>query len=138
MTSNGIQIFNPPNHDSGAPYSHVASIPLSSTSRLVIFAGQIGRDSSTRQIPETLSEQVIIALKNVDICLSAVGGKRTDIVQVRQYIVNLHPVDKSRVNLYREWMGDHSPPSTVVGVQSLALEDLLYEIEVTAVVNVED
>lgn len=102
---------------------------------MVIFAGQIGRDSTTREIPNTLVGQVELALKNVDICLTAVGAERTDIVQVRQYIVNLHPLDAGRSQLYRDWMGGHTPPSTVVGVQSLALEELLYEIEVTAIVN---
>lgn len=135
MASNDVQIFNPPDHETGGPYSHIASIPLSNSSRLVVFAGQIGRDSSTRKIPSTLAEQIKIALKNVDICLEAVGGKRNDIVQVRQYLVNLHPVDKTRVDLYREWMGGHNPPSTVVGVERLAIDKLLYEIEVTAVVR---
>lgn len=135
MPENTVQIFNPPNHESGAPYSHISTIPLTATTKLVIFAGQIGRDPVTRDIPNTLVDQVGLALKNVDVCLEAVGAKRTDIVQVRQYVVDLHPLDKGRVELYREWMGGHSPPSTVIGVQSLADQKMLYEIEVTAVVS---
>lgn len=136
MADNDVRIFNPPGHSpEGSTYSHISSIPLTSNSKLVFFAGQIGRDPVTRNVPKTLSEQVEIALNNVDICLAACGAQRTDIVQVRQYVVDMLPMDRSRVDLYLRWMDGHAPPSTLIGVQSLALEGLLYEIEVAAVVS---
>ncbi|PVI02387.1 YjgF-like protein [Periconia macrospinosa] len=135
--------FNPPGHDTPVPvYSHISSVPISSTHNLVSFAGQIGRDSSN-QVPKTLGAQVSIALANVDKCLDAANATKDDIVQVRQYIVNLlhdrdgatDVPDPERVKLYAEWMGGRKPPSTVLGVQSLALKEYLYEIEVVCVVK---
>lgn len=134
--SDSNQIFNPPNHSPFAPtYSHISRVPISSEADLISFAGQIGCDSSTDEIPSTLGEQLSIAFANVDTCLKAAGATKKDIVQVRQYVVNLHPVDPVRAKLYSEWMEGNKPPSTLVGVQSLANEKLVYEIEVICVVR---
>ena len=57
---------------------------------------------------------------------------------MRQYVVNMLPQDPIRAKLYMEWMEGHKPPSTLIGVQSLATEDLLYEIEVMVVVGVSE
>jgi enamine deaminase RidA (YjgF/YER057c/UK114 family) len=79
---------------------------------------------------------VELALVNLQKCLDAAGAKKTDIVSVRQYIVNLLDQDfDGRVKLYRQFMEGHTPPSTLIGVQALAARELLYEIEVMAVVN---
>lgn len=133
--SNSNETFNPPDLPTFTPaYSHISRVPISSEADLISFAGQIGRNS-TGEIPPTLEGQVRIALANVDLCLQAVGATKKDIVQVRQYVVNLHPLDPIRSKLYIQWMGGNRPPSTVVGVQSLADERLLYEIEVISVVR---
>ncbi|CAI6341078.1 unnamed protein product [Periconia digitata] len=135
--------FNPSGHDTYSPaYSHVSSVPISGTHNLVSFAGQIGRDDD-HNVPEDLGAQVSIALANVDKCLESVNATKDDIVQVRQYIVDLlHDRDGEknvpnpvRAKLYAEWMGGRKPPSTVLGVQSLANKELLYEIEVICVVE---
>jgi enamine deaminase RidA (YjgF/YER057c/UK114 family) len=134
--SSSNQIYNPPNHPPFAPtYSHIARVPISSEAELITFAGQVGADSTTGEIPSTLGEQVKIALANVDTCLKAAGATKKDIIQVRHYVVNLHPVDSARAKYYSEWMEGNKPPSTLVGVQSLAAKELLYEIEVVAVVR---
>lgn len=128
--------FNPDNHPPFSPiYSHVSQIAISPTATLVSIAGQIGCDMTTKSIPNSLGEQVALALKNVDACLAAAGATKQDIVQVRQYIVNFLPQDPKRVELYTEWLGDLRPPSTNIGCQSLAHKDLLYEIEVVCVVK---
>ena len=131
------ETFNPTGHDTWSPtYSHVSRIPISSTHSLISFAGQIGADSSTRHIPSTLGEQVTLALANVDNFLTAAGATKRDIIQVRQYVVNMLPQDPERAKLYTAWLGDDvRPPSTLLGVQSLATKELLYEIEIVAVVK---
>lgn len=112
--------FNPPGHGTpSAVYSHISSVPISNTHSLVSFAGQIGRASSDQSIPESLGAQVSIALANVEKCLNAVGASKDDIVQVRQYVVNLlhnrdgeiGVPDPERARLYTEWMKGRKPPS---------------------------
>lgn len=133
-------VFNPTTHIPFHPsYSHICSTPLLPTSKLITIAGQIGRfgdPSSGNTTPSSFLEQVSIALQNVQTCLEAAGAKKTDIVQVKQYVVDIAGHDyKGRVELYVEWMGGHKPPSTLIGVQGLATKELLYEIEVMAVVS---
>ena len=130
------QVYNPPGHQPFAPtYSHISSVPVSSTSKLLSFAGQVGHDSETGKTPESLAEQVELALANVDKCLTAAGATKEDIISVRHYVVNLQPVDPARGRIYSAWIGDNKPPSTLLGVQHLAVPELLYEIEVMAVVS---
>lgn len=134
--------FNPPGHNTFAPtYSHISSISISPTSTLISIAGQVGHDSTTNTIPPTLAEQCTLAFANVDKCLAAAGAKKEDIVQVRQYVVNLlrdgEGQDIEGPRRYAEWMGGLKPPSTRLGVQTLAHKDLLYEIEVVCVVHKE-
>ncbi|KAE9366031.1 hypothetical protein N431DRAFT_495815 [Stipitochalara longipes BDJ] len=120
-------IFSPENHPTFHPsYSHVCSTPLHPTSRLITVAGQIGRGSVTNTTPSAFLEQVEIALKNVKTCLDAAGAKKTDIVMVRHYIVGIEGHDyKGRVERYMAWME----------VAGLATKEMLYELEVMAVVS---
>ncbi len=134
--SDHVQTFNPPNHSPFAPtYSHISRTPISNEADLVCFAGQVGSNSTTGEIPSGLGEQVSLALSNVDLCLKAVGATKKDIVQVRHYVVNLHPVDPERAKRYVEWMEGNKPPTTLLGVQSLATKELLYEIDVVCIVR---
>jgi enamine deaminase RidA (YjgF/YER057c/UK114 family) len=136
MATEGRQILNPPNHPPFSPtYSHICSVPISNSSRLVSFAGQVGHDPKTGKTPETLAGQIEVALDNVDRCLAAAGAKKEDIISVRHFVVNLQPIDPAIAQLLSTWIGEHKPPSTLLGVQCLATPELLYEIEVMAVVT---
>jgi enamine deaminase RidA (YjgF/YER057c/UK114 family) len=137
MSSTTPHVFSPddlaPFHPS---YSHICSTPLLPTARLVTFAGQIGLDSTTRSVPTSFREQVELALANLQKCLDAAGVKKTDIVHVKHFIVNILDRDyNDRVEPYMKFMDGYAPPSTLLGVQALATKDLLYEIEVMAVVQ---
>lgn len=142
MADSSNQRFNPPGHPTFSPaYSHISSIPISATSKLISIAGQIGYDPETQTAGSTLGEQCTIAFRNVDKCLAAAGARKEDIVQVRQYVVDLlrggTGQDPERAKLYSEWMGGLKPPSTLLGVAGLAAKDLVYEIEIIAVVRSE-
>lgn len=139
--SSDNETFNPSGHNPFSPtYSHISRIPISATHSLVSIAGQIGHDSATNTIPTTLGEQCTVAFANVDRCLAAAGAQKSDIIQVRQYVVGLlqrgqggKGQDPERTRRYLEWIGDLRPPSTLLGVESLANEQLIYEIEVICV-----
>lgn len=131
---------NPPDFPPFAPsYSHISTAPLAASSKLVCFAGQIAFDPATSKIPADFPSQVSLALSNVDRCLTAAGATKEDIVQVRHYVVGLSKLPdedkKARGEIFTKFMGGLKPPSTLLGVESLATKDFLYEIEVVAVVN---
>ena len=60
-----------------------------------------------------------------------------DVVKVNTYIVNYKPAMRADVREVRSrFMGAGEPPaSTLVGVQALATDDYLVEVEMTAVVK---
>ena len=129
-----VKTFNPPElPSSGAPYDHISIVSVSPTAKLISIAGQIGRDFKTGTTGSTFKEQIEIALINVDKCLATAGATKKDITRVTQYIVHLNHEAPTRRELYLKYFGDLRPPSTVVGVDKLALPELLYEIEVTPV-----
>lgn len=132
--------FNPEGQTTFSPtYSHISRVPITPTTTLVSIAGQLGWDATTGVIPPTLASQCSLAFSNVERCLRASGACKHDIIQVRQYVVDLlkngDDQDPERAKLYIQWMGDLRPPSTVLGVQSLVHKDLLYEIEVVCLVR---
>lgn len=44
-------------------------------------------------------------------------------------------LDPERGRRYVEWMGGLRPPSTLLGVQGLGVEGVVYEVEVVCVVH---
>ncbi|KAI7310319.1 hypothetical protein KC315_g12655 [Hortaea werneckii] len=145
-SSSQVHIFNPENHPPQVPsYSHISSVPISSTHRLVSLAGQVGVPPTTTAkdpIP-SFPDQVRAALANVDKCLAAAGVTKRDIVSNRQYVVKLQsrsPEDfEARERIFCQWWrsteGEDSlpPPDTYIGVDSLANPFVLYEIEIQCV-----
>lgn len=144
--SSKVEIFNPEGHPSQVPsYSHVSTVPISSTHRLVSFAGQVGvpPNASLDQVLP-FSGQVRAALANVDKCLAAAGASKKDIVSNRQYVVKLQSRDPkdfdAREEIFMDWWksteGDRlPPPDTYIGVDSLASKHIQYEIEITCVAS---
>ncbi|KAK5192080.1 hypothetical protein LTR47_003537 [Exophiala xenobiotica] len=130
------QLINPPFvHPPRPTYTHVQTTPISPTSTLITIAGQIGIDGKSRTLPPTFSGQVQVALDNLGKCLEAVGATPADIIKVTHFVVNLDPKDNSRAEAYLKFMGDHRPPSTLLGVAALADPELLYEVEAMAIVH---
>ncbi len=84
-----------------------------------------------------LAKQTEQVFNNLHTVLQEAGATPADVVRMRTYIVDLKPehlevVGKAIGNFY----GDITPPvNTLIGVQSLAMLDLLVEIEMTAMVD---
>jgi enamine deaminase RidA (YjgF/YER057c/UK114 family) len=130
------QLINPGDVRPPHPiYSHVQVTPISPTSSLITIAGQIGVPPDSAAAATTFAQQVEIALDNLRKCLAAAGATPADIIKVTHYIVNLDPKDRSRLEAYTKFIGDHRPPSTLVGVAALAWPELLYEVEAMAIVQ---
>ncbi|KAK3628337.1 hypothetical protein LTR56_017536 [Elasticomyces elasticus] len=146
-TTPQVHIFNPEGHPSAVPsYSHVSVVQLSSTSKLVSFAGQTYHpsDASASSNTTPLAEQVRLALANVDKCMAAAGCTKKNIVSNRQYVVRMMELSEQefddRENEFLKWWksteGDSlPPPDSLIGVHSLARKDILYECEVTCIVQ---
>lgn len=135
----GPAAFNP----QPPTYSHISSVPISATTRLVSFAGQTGaqRDANgTVSHPAKLADQVRQALQNVDTCMKEAGVSKKHMVSNRQYVVHMMDLSdeefKERGDIFMEWWrsteGERPPPpDTLIGVDSLAGKSVKYECECT-------
>ena len=116
-------------------YTHVVR---SSGSRMLHIAGQVARDAAGRTVGEgDFAAQLRQALANLRACLAAGGAAPADVASIRTYI----PHYDAAVHLpalreaLRELFGDAPPANTLLGIEALALPELLVEIEALAVLE---
>jgi enamine deaminase RidA (YjgF/YER057c/UK114 family) len=117
-------------------YTHVVAVEA--VKKLVFVAGQVAVDAEARVVGKgDLRAQTVRAFENLGIALSAAGAKPADIVKTTIFVVGYEPAQRAVIAEVREWFfGGATPPaSTLVGVQALAFEGLLVEVEAIAAVG---
>lgn len=115
-------------HGPLAGYTH--QIEIIEPKRWLVLSGQIGMlvDGT---LPYDPIEQFRIALDNIHKNLQAVGMEIQDIVKLTFYLVGEIDTDQRRAVL-AEWLGGHSPCSTLLYVAGLATPDIRVEIDAWA------
>jgi monoamine oxidase len=73
----------------------------------------------------------------VKTCLTAAGATPRNIMSNTHYVLNYDPTDTTRNVLFGEFLDGHRPPGTLGPVEMLAAPQLLFEIDVVAVVEVD-
>jgi enamine deaminase RidA (YjgF/YER057c/UK114 family) len=130
-----IRHINPDGLSKSPAYSQVVT---AKPGTVVWVAGQVAQNAKAEVVGKgDLKAQADQAWANVKTALAAAGATFRDVVKITQYVVNYKPSMRDDLRAARlRAMGDSEPPAaTLVGVQSLATEDWLIEIEVTAVVR---
>lgn len=123
-----------PNLSTPRGYSHV----VEATGKMVFVAGQIALDKEGKVVGlGDMKAQTRQVLENVTAALAAAGASWKDVVKANTYVVNLNA---DSIAAIREVRGDffpaeNPPASTLVGVTALAMDGLLIEIEVTAIID---
>jgi 2-iminobutanoate/2-iminopropanoate deaminase len=115
-------------HEPVAAYSH--QVEITDAKRWLILSGQIGmgKDGS---LPDDPIEQFRVALDNIHKNLSAAGMKIRDVVKLTIYLVGEVDTSKRREAM-AEWLGEHTPCSTLLYVAALATPTIKVEIEAWA------
>ncbi|WP_367104246.1 RidA family protein [uncultured Psychrobacter sp.] len=101
-------------------------------------AGQLAWDAEGNTVGKNdLAKQTEQVFKNLRTVLKEAGATPANVVRMRTYIVDLEPTNLEVVGkAIGDFYGDTTPPvNTLLGVQSLAMPDLLIEIEMTAVID---
>jgi 2-iminobutanoate/2-iminopropanoate deaminase len=101
-------------------------------------AGQVALDNQEKIIGGSdVGKQTQQALKNLKVAIEAAGGKLTDVMMVRLYIVKLEGIDTTSIGIVlREVFGTENPPaSSWIGVTSLARPEFLIEIEAQGIIK---
>ncbi|CCH31277.1 RidA family protein [Actinosynnema sp. NPDC047251] len=110
-------------------YSHVAA----TSGDLVFVAGQYGSGPDGQVTSDDFAEQVRQSLANLRTALRAVGLDYAHVVRLGTYIVD-HDADKLAVwaGAVAEIWGRKPPAQTLIGVATLALPDMKFEVEAVA------
>jgi len=95
-------------------------------------AGQIGMEPD-RTIADGFEAQARRAFENLRVVLEAAGATLSDIVKVTVLLVELD--DLAGYRAVREDYIPHLPASTLFVVKSLAMAELLFEVDAIAVVD---
>ena len=133
-TESGLRFVNPPGLYNPAPngYSHLALFPKGW--RIILPAGQ-GGETEEQFLSEDFATQLTQAVRNTETVLAAAGATIADVAKFTLYVVD-HDKEKFwiiREEFDRVW-GDRKPAWTLAPVPALALEGMLVEIDVIAVV----
>ena len=109
---------------------------VAASGRQVYLAGQIGWNESQQLVSSRFAVQVRQALQNIVTLLAQAGGRPEHLVRLTWFVTSL---DEYRAEVkdigaaYRDVIGRHYPPMSVVQVVSLVEQGAKVEIEATAV-----
>ncbi len=114
-------------------YSHAVVVDRG---RTVYLSGAVGLDAKGNVVGAgDFKAQATQAFENLRSALKAAGATPASVVKLNYYVVGL---DHDKVLALREVRAsfidkDHPPASTLVGVQALFRDEVMIEIEATAV-----
>jgi len=113
------------------PISHFTHVVRAG--RLVFVSGCVASDAAGRTVGGTdVVAQARQVHENLGRCLAAAGATFADVCKVTVFV--RHMADREKINtVRREYFGPHRPASTLVEVSRFVRDDLLLEIEATAV-----
>ena len=114
------------------PISHFTHVVRAGN--IVFVSGCVASDGDGRTVGGAdATAQARQALENIKRCLAAAGATFADVCKVTVFLKNI--ADREKVNVARkEYFGPHRPASTLVEISKFVRDDILVEIEATAVV----
>ena len=131
-----IERSNPEGAYSTRGYHHVVT---AQGGRTVYVAGQIAYDENRKlQGGNDVVAQARAVLANLGHRLAAVGAGPADVVKITTYVVGYRQEDHiaGLVDAITEFFGAQNlPANTLIGVERLAVPELLVEIEAIAVLH---
>ena len=129
------KFINPPGLSTPRGYTHVVT---ATGGKMVFIAGQVAWDSKGEVVGKgDLRAQATQAYTNLKAALAAAGATTADVVKMNTYVVNFKSADLPVIREVRSqfFPQENLPASTLVGVQALAMDGLLIEVEAVAVVR---
>lgn len=131
-----IERSNPSGAYSTRGYHHVVT---AQGGRAVYIAGQIAYDEHRNlQGGDDVVAQARAVLANLGHRLASVGAKPSDVVKITTYVVGYRQEDHiaGLVDAITDFFGAQNlPANTLIGVERLAVPELLVEIEAIAYVD---
>lgn len=129
----GSELLQPPGWTAPKGYSN----GVSTRGRQIYLAGQIGWNESQQLVSTRFAVQLRQALQNIKTLLAQAGGGPEHLVRLTWFVTNLDEYRAEQKEIgaaYRDVIGRHYPPMSVVQVVALVEPGAKVEIEATAVV----
>jgi len=129
-----VKLSNPSAVAAPKGYSHLAEIDLG-TCKMLILSGQVAFDSEGHLIGpddyEKQTEQIFLNIKNI---VESAGGTMDNLVKIGVYMRDVGQIQAFRTARDKFINTKNPPASTLVEVSKLFRDDVLIEIEATAIV----
>ena len=116
-------------------YHHVVSVE---GGRTIYLAGQLAFDENRNVVGgDDVVAQTRQALSNLKRNVEAAGASMSDMVKINTYVVNHDPGNPQPIiDLIEEFFpAEHRPTNTFLGIERLAVDGVLIEIEGIAVTD---
>jgi enamine deaminase RidA (YjgF/YER057c/UK114 family) len=129
-----LECINPAGLPTPSTYSQVV---VASGRKLVFIAGQEPEDAEGNLVGAgDLALQARQVFANLGRALAAVGAGPDHVAKITIFVVGhrreyLPVIEEARVELF----GDHKPPDTLIGIQTLSNPDYLIEVDAIAVID---
>ncbi len=130
------EFLNPHNLPDWRPAFSQVVVVKAGGIRTIYVAGQVSVDAERKLIgPGDLKSQAEQAFGNLTRALAAAGGSIADVVKINIYVKHYKPSDAAIVSGAFQHAFPHRklPVSTWIGVESLAEEGFLIEVDAVAV-----
>jgi reactive intermediate/imine deaminase len=131
-----VKLVNPPALATPKGYSHAAVIDLG-TAKMVIMSGQVALDKQGNLVgKDDLEKQTEQVFRNIKSIVEANGGSMENVVKLGYFITDVSKISVVRT-VRDQFINTQQPPaSTLVQVTKLFRDDVMIEIEATAVIPV--
>ena len=129
-----VHFVNPSSVSTPHGYSQAAVIDLGNC-RMVILSGQVALDAKGNLVgKDDLEKQTEQVFQNISNILQETGGSMNDIVKLGFYTTDVSKMPVVRT-IRDKYINTATPPtSTLVQVSKLFRDDILIEIEATAII----
>jgi reactive intermediate/imine deaminase len=129
-----VQFINPETVSTPRSYSHAAIIDLGNC-KMVIMSGQVALDAKGNLVgANDIAKQTEQVFRNIKSIIEAAGGKLDHVVKLSYFTTDVSRIADIRTIRDQFITSKTKPASTLVQVNKLFREDILIEIEATAVI----
>jgi enamine deaminase RidA (YjgF/YER057c/UK114 family) len=129
-----VELINPDGLPVPASYTHIA---IAIGTKLVFISGQVAEDADDNLVGEgDFAAQARQAFANLRLCLDAAGAAPDQVARITIYVVGHRPELLPVISAARsEALDGHKPADTILGVERLAEDGRLIEVEAIAVLD---
>ncbi|WP_250623154.1 RidA family protein [Pinirhizobacter soli] len=126
------QFVNPPGLSRPAGYTHVVVVPAGG--QTIYLSGQVALDKDGKLVgKDDFAAQAEQVFANIDTALKAAHASFANVVKLTFYVTDATKVPALRAVRDKYVDTAHPPASTLVEVKRLVRDDLLLEVDATAV-----